>query len=174
MAIVPEVLSTTTLSELRENYSDAEIREMSISEAFDKWLDYNGIIGYGSLIRRTLLDIITSDAQVLSTLSAEEFDKLATLFGLQANSGVPPSAHPHTIQTHTDVSGGYKSKYTVLFCATDRPTAVKPIAASNIKQALSKAQHDYIPEYTACQWMQIINESGTVVYDSRDAIGTHR
>lgn len=63
--IQAETLSPLVLRDLRENYSLKEIEQMTVSEAFDAWLQYNGIIGFGTRIRRVLFDISTSSTGVL-------------------------------------------------------------------------------------------------------------
>lgn len=59
LALLPD----DVIEDLRENHSDEQIQQMSVNEAFDRFLDWNGIIGYGTMIRQALDGIRLASVQ---------------------------------------------------------------------------------------------------------------
>jgi hypothetical protein len=81
----PSSLSQFVKGDVNENMQDEEIKVSTVGEVFDKWLTFNGIIGYSQDIRRVLFDIITSTDLALSTLDYAKTQELRNLFGLEVN-----------------------------------------------------------------------------------------
>lgn len=52
-------------------------------EAFDRWLTWNGIVGYSSSIRQALFELITSDGDYLIAQDLEQENKLRKLMGVE-------------------------------------------------------------------------------------------
>lgn len=79
-----DTLSQFVRGDLLENHSKEEIELMSIDEAFDAWLSFNGIINYSLTIRQVLFDIATSSHDVLIQSDQREGERSQRLyFGLE-------------------------------------------------------------------------------------------
>lgn len=73
MTISVATLGQYVLGDLLENHTSDQIEMMSTGEAFEAWLQFHGIIGYGDMIRKVLFDIAASSGKALcATDKAQE------------------------------------------------------------------------------------------------------
>ena len=86
MTISVSALSQHVLGDLLENHTSQEIEMMTTGEAFDAWLKFQGIIGYGDEIRKVLFDIASSSGKALcATDKAQEDFVRENYFDLEAS-----------------------------------------------------------------------------------------
>ena len=72
MTLNIQILPDNVTRDLEERgHSISDIEQMSIQEAFQEFLEWNGIIGYDRMIAGALLGIIQSDANY--ACQSEEF-----------------------------------------------------------------------------------------------------
>lgn len=66
----------------RVQRTDEWLATLSPAEAFAEWLHWQGIIGYDSMIRTAMWDLITSSHEYLTTTDQEKEEWLKKLLGV--------------------------------------------------------------------------------------------
>lgn len=85
MTLNIQVLPETILNDLKERgHTIEDIQNMSPSEAFKEYLEWNGIINWASHIRWALFEIITSDIEYLAHTDDKKERELKKLLGINS------------------------------------------------------------------------------------------
>lgn len=76
-------LSERVRNDLLENHTEQDISLLTQNEAFESYLEYNGIIGFDTMIKQALFDIIVNYPNPEVNLTPAKIDELRHLFGLR-------------------------------------------------------------------------------------------